>query len=91
MNLGVPELLVVLTVVLLLFGAQRLPKLARSLGDASREFRNGVNSRDDATPDQGQEGSASASEFGRAGESYGWRQAPASRMTAPRPNSLLGK
>lgn len=42
MNIGVPELLIVLAVVLLLFGSSRLPKLARSLGQASREFKKGV-------------------------------------------------
>ena len=41
MNLGAPELLIILVVVLLLFGASRLPKLARSLGDAKREFEKG--------------------------------------------------
>jgi sec-independent protein translocase protein TatA len=41
MNLGVTELLIVLAVVLLLFGSTRLPKLARSLGEASRELRKG--------------------------------------------------
>ena len=40
MNLGIPELLIVLAVVLLLFGSTKLPKLARSLGEASKEFRN---------------------------------------------------
>jgi sec-independent protein translocase protein TatA len=43
MNLGVPELLIILAVVLLLFGSTRLPKLARSLGQASKEFKKGVN------------------------------------------------
>jgi sec-independent protein translocase protein TatA len=43
MNLGVTELLIVLAVVLLLFGSTRLPKLARSLGEASKEFRHGAN------------------------------------------------
>jgi sec-independent protein translocase protein TatA len=42
MNVGVPELLIVLAVVLLLFGSTRLPKLARSLGEASKEFKKGV-------------------------------------------------
>ena len=42
MNLGAPELLIVLAVVLLLFGSTRLPKLARSLGEASKEFKHGV-------------------------------------------------
>jgi sec-independent protein translocase protein TatA len=41
MNLGIPELLIVLAVVLLLFGSTKLPKLARSLGEASKEFRSG--------------------------------------------------
>ncbi|HVE47270.1 MAG TPA: twin-arginine translocase TatA/TatE family subunit [Acidimicrobiales bacterium] len=43
MNLGAPELIIILAVVLLLFGSTRLPKLARSLGQASKEFRHGVN------------------------------------------------
>ena len=43
MNLGAPELIIILAVVLLLFGSTRLPKLARSLGQASREFKQGVN------------------------------------------------
>jgi sec-independent protein translocase protein TatA len=43
MNLGAPELLIVLLVVLLLFGGTQLPKLARSLGQAQKEFKKGVN------------------------------------------------
>lgn len=42
MNLGAPELLIVLAVVLLIFGSTRLPKLARSMGQASKEFKEGV-------------------------------------------------
>lgn len=42
MNLGPGELLIILTIVLLLFGASRLPRLARSMGQASREFKKGV-------------------------------------------------
>ena len=42
MNLGAPELIIILIVVLLLFGANRLPKLARSLGKAQKEFKKGV-------------------------------------------------
>ena len=36
------ELLIILAVVLLLFGSTRLPKLARSIGQASKEFKAGV-------------------------------------------------
>lgn len=41
-NLGAAELIIILVVVLLLFGANRLPKLARSLGKAQKEFKKGV-------------------------------------------------
>ena len=42
-NIGATELIILLVVVLLLFGSTRLPKLARSIGEASREFKKGVN------------------------------------------------
>ncbi len=42
MDLGAPELLIILVIALLIFGSNRLPKLARSLGQASREFRAGT-------------------------------------------------
>ena len=38
-----PELIIVLLVVLLLFGGAKIPQLARSLGQAQREFRKGSN------------------------------------------------
>jgi sec-independent protein translocase protein TatA len=54
-NLGAPELLIVLLVVLVLFGGAKLPKLARSMGQAQSEFKRGINeghksSDDDETP-----------------------------------------
>jgi sec-independent protein translocase protein TatA len=41
-NLGAPELLIVLIVILVLFGGAKLPKLARSLGAAQNEFKQGL-------------------------------------------------
>jgi len=38
-DLGAPELLIILAITLLIFGSNKLPKLARSLGQASREFK----------------------------------------------------
>ena len=38
-NMSIGEILIILLVVLLLFGAKRIPELARSLGKASREFK----------------------------------------------------
>ncbi|HEY4411344.1 MAG TPA: twin-arginine translocase TatA/TatE family subunit [Acidimicrobiia bacterium] len=40
MNLGPTELIIILLIVMLLFGAARLPKLAKSLGESAKEFRN---------------------------------------------------
>jgi sec-independent protein translocase protein TatA len=39
MNIGVQELLIILLILLLLFGARKVPDLARGLGQAFREFR----------------------------------------------------
>lgn len=39
---GTMELLIILVIVLLLFGARRLPDVAKGLGEAIREFRKGV-------------------------------------------------
>jgi len=36
------ELIIILVVVLLLFGARKLPELARSLGASAKEFRKGI-------------------------------------------------
>lgn len=38
LGLGAPELLIVLVVVMLLFGGAKVPQLARSLGQAKKEF-----------------------------------------------------
>jgi sec-independent protein translocase protein TatA len=39
MNFGIGELLVILGIVLLLFGARKLPELAKSLGQSIKEFK----------------------------------------------------
>ena len=38
-NIGMPELLVIVFVILLLFGAKKLPELAQGLGKGLREFK----------------------------------------------------
>jgi sec-independent protein translocase protein TatA len=48
-SLGAPELIIILLVILLLFGGAKLPKLARSLGQAQKEFKSGMN--EGADPD----------------------------------------
>jgi sec-independent protein translocase protein TatA len=53
-GLGYQELLLVLVIVLILFGANRLPELARSLGSSVKEFKKGV------TPSEKEETTAAA-------------------------------
>lgn len=50
MNLGPTELLIVLAVVLVLFGGAKIPKLARSLGQAQKEFKTGLDEGGKAEP-----------------------------------------
>jgi sec-independent protein translocase protein TatA len=58
--LGVTELVVILLIVVLLFGARRIPDLARSLGEGIRNFRTGIKSADDGAEDDGADGSKNA-------------------------------
>jgi sec-independent protein translocase protein TatA len=46
-GIGLPEILIFLVVVLLLFGASRVPEIGRSLGKGMREFKDAVTGRDD--------------------------------------------
>jgi sec-independent protein translocase protein TatA len=41
LNLGGPDVLIIALIVVLLFGAKRLPQLARSMGQSLREFSKG--------------------------------------------------
>ena len=63
MNLGPTELLIVLAVVLVLFGGAKIPKLARSLGQAQKEFKSGLEDghKDDATKNEAAKNDESAS------------------------------
>ncbi len=47
-GLGMPELIVILVIVLVIFGANRLPQLGEGLGKAIRGFKKGIS---DGTPD----------------------------------------
>jgi sec-independent protein translocase protein TatA len=49
MPIGIPELLIVLVIILVIFGPKRLPMLGRQLGGGMREFKDSITgkSRDD--------------------------------------------
>ena len=51
--MGGVELIILLVIILLLFGAKRIPDLARSLGKGTREFRKGIS--EGAAEDQAQD------------------------------------
>lgn len=41
-NLGLPELLIILLIVVLIFGANRLPQLGKGIGSAIKNFKEGI-------------------------------------------------
>ena len=47
-NIGWPELILILFVVLLLFGANRLPEISRQMGKAIQEFKKALIKEDDS-------------------------------------------
>jgi len=51
-NFGIWELLLVLLIVLLVFGATRLPQIGESLGKAIRNFRKGLSGAEDKKKEQ---------------------------------------
>lgn len=61
MRMGIGELAVILAILVLLFGAKRLPQLADGMGKAIRNFKRGLNTDDeDVTPPEKQVGEQSS-------------------------------
>jgi sec-independent protein translocase protein TatA len=54
LGLGVQELLVILAIVVLIFGARRLPELGSGVGKAIKNFKSGISGQDeiDVTPEK---------------------------------------
>lgn len=50
LGLGTPELILILVILVLLFGASKLPQLSRSIGSSMKELRKGM--QDEAKDDQ---------------------------------------
>jgi len=46
-SFGLPELLVILVIVVVIFGASKLPQLGRGLGEGISNFRDGLKGKDD--------------------------------------------
>lgn len=56
-SFGFQELLIILLIVVLLFGARKLPELGRGLGEAIKGFKSGL--KDDATKNSDRSGGSS--------------------------------
>lgn len=59
LGLGTPELILILVILVLLFGASKLPQLSRSIGSSMRELRKGMQA--DGDKDDQAESSSKAS------------------------------
>ncbi len=46
-GLGMPELLIILVIILVLFGSRRIPDLAKGLGEGIRNFKSGMRGDED--------------------------------------------
>ncbi len=51
MNLGAPELILIFLVILVLFGAKKIPDLAKGLGTGVKEFRKAMKDAQDTVED----------------------------------------
>ena len=49
-SLGVPELLIILLIVIIIFGANKLPQLGKGIGQGLRNFKESIKSEDPPPP-----------------------------------------
>jgi sec-independent protein translocase protein TatA len=47
-RIGLPEMVVILLIVIVVFGAKRLPELGRGIGSAIKNFKDGVKAEDES-------------------------------------------
>ncbi len=69
-GLGMPELIVILVIVVVLFGASRLPEIGKGIGQAIRNFKKATNEPDeiDVTPKKKVEKEEQKEEADKAGK-----------------------
>lgn len=74
MNMGTPEILIIALVVVLLFGATKLPQMARSLGQSARVFKaeaRGLKEDEQSAQQSAQQGTPSGSADQKNGPNQG--------------------
>ena len=50
MRIGMTEIIIIALIVLLLFGGKKIPELMKGLGTGVRSFKDGINGKDDESP-----------------------------------------
>jgi sec-independent protein translocase protein TatA len=85
MNLGGPDLIIILLIILVLFGAKKLPELARGLGQAIKEFQKAKDEFSDELHKAGQSDTAAKANLPPS-STVPQTDAPASTATRPDPN-----
>ena len=60
-RIGMPELLIILAIVIIIFGANKLPQLGRGIGSAIKNFKDEMNTGKDDTDDDKDQKSRKAS------------------------------
>ena len=51
-GLGVPELVIIFLIILVLFGANKIPRIAKDLGGGIREFKKSISGEDEENKDK---------------------------------------
>jgi sec-independent protein translocase protein TatA len=85
MNLGGPDLIIILLIILVLFGAKKLPELARGLGQAIKEFQKAKDEFGDELNKAGQSDTAAKANLPPA-STVARTDAPVSSAARPDPN-----
>jgi len=88
MNLGGPDLIIILLIILVLFGAKKLPELARGLGQAIKEFQKAKDEFSDELHKAGQTDTAAKGNLPPS-STVPRTDAPASSAARPDPNQAV--
>ena len=89
-NIGFMELMVILVIVLVLFGARRVPEIGASIGKGIREFKRNINEADQQIREPIRDAlNESRSSDRLAGGEAGTRQREAEEVARPEPKRLM--
>lgn len=91
MNLAGPDLIVILLIILVLFGAKKLPELARGMGQAVKEFQKAKDEFSDELHKAGRSDTESAKADVKPAQSTVARSdsQPAAGVTPPQPTEAI--